>query len=190
VVDFNQSDELTGLGKKVYKVLALIFIGLSLYIMALIRTSCITSSISVNAVEFALLLIGVAFGWGYKKISASSISEDLTKSEFSQPGLNNYWGSFTNYWSKKTMKIDFIEDGNFKRWLRTGLLVVGLAIMFLAYEFVPPAPFGGFLLLVGLAIAAIGGYAKRAALCKIKPFDNSYKTARDSYKFKDDQDEK
>jgi hypothetical protein len=85
------------------------------------------------------------------------------------------------------MKIHLIEDGNFKSWVRTSLLVAGLAMMFIAYEFVPPAPFGGFLLLIGLAIAAIGGYASRAHLLKIKPFDNSYKKARKSYKTEDDK---
>jgi hypothetical protein len=62
--------------------------------------------------------------------------------------------------------------------------------MFLAYQFMPPAPFGGFLLLIGFVIAAVGGYASRAHLLKIKPFDNSYKKARDSYKAKDNEADK
>ena len=84
------------------------------------------------------------------------------------------------------MKIRLIEDGNFARWVRTSLLIVGLLIMVIAYEYVPPAPFGGFLLLLGLGVAAIGGYASRAHLLKIKPFDNSYKKARENYEVKDD----
>ncbi|CAB3748348.1 MULTISPECIES: hypothetical protein [Burkholderia] len=86
------------------------------------------------------------------------------------------------------MKIRFIEKGNFARWVRTSLLVFGLLIMFLAYRYVPPAPFGGCLLLVGLGVAAVGGYASRAHLLKIKPFDDSYKKARESYTTKDDED--
>lgn len=88
------------------------------------------------------------------------------------------------------MKIQFFEDSNLKRWVRSTLIVVGLLTMFLAYQFVPPAPFGGFLLLIGFVIAAIGGYVSRAHLLKIRPFDNSYKKARDSYKVKDDEADK
>ncbi|SAL04222.1 hypothetical protein [Caballeronia ptereochthonis] len=83
------------------------------------------------------------------------------------------------------MKIRFIEDGNFARWVRTGLLVVGILIMFVAYKYVPPAPYGGFLLLLGLGVAALAGYASRAHMLKIKPFDNSCKKARKSYEVKD-----
>lgn len=79
-------------------------------------------------------------------------------------------------------KIGFFENGNFTRWVRTFLLVFGLLIMLVAYRYVPPAPFGGFLLLLGFGVAAVGGCASRAHLLKIKPFDNSYKKARDSYK--------
>ncbi|WP_341317438.1 hypothetical protein WN982_39890 [Paraburkholderia sp. IMGN_8] len=88
------------------------------------------------------------------------------------------------------MKIQVIEDGNFKRWVRTSLLVIGLLTMYLAYKFVPPAPFGGFLLLLGFVIAAMGGYASRAHLLKIKPFDKSYKKARKSYEVRDDEQDK
>jgi hypothetical protein len=85
------------------------------------------------------------------------------------------------------VKIQVIEDGNLKRWVRTSLLVIGLLVMYFAYKFVPPAPFGGLLLLFGLAVAAVGGYASRAHLLKIKPFDNSYKKARKSYEAEDDK---
>ncbi|MBN3778793.1 hypothetical protein G3O06_14700 [Burkholderia sp. Ac-20345] len=87
------------------------------------------------------------------------------------------------------MKIRFIEDGNLARWARTCVLIVGLLIMLVAYKYVPPAPFGGLLLLFGLGVAAIGGYASRAHLLHIKPFDNSYKKARESYKQKDDEED-
>lgn len=85
------------------------------------------------------------------------------------------------------MKIQLIEDGNFARWVRTSLLVAGILIMLVAYKFVPPAPYGGFILLFGFGVAAVGGYASRAHLLKIKPFDNSYKKARKSYEVKDDE---
>jgi hypothetical protein len=37
------------------------------------------------------------------------------------------------------------------------------------------------LMSIGLSIAAIGGYASKAHQLGIKPFDDSYKKARDSY---------
>ncbi len=67
MVDLNEKDELTDLEKKVYKLVACISIGLSLYIMMLIRTSRINNSLLVSVLEFALLLAGIAFGWGVKK---------------------------------------------------------------------------------------------------------------------------
>jgi hypothetical protein len=88
------------------------------------------------------------------------------------------------------MKLRFIEDGNFTGWARASLIVIGLLTMFAAYKFVPPAPFGGFLLLIGFGIAAVGGYASRAHMLKIKPFDNSYKKARESYEVKEDEQDK
>jgi hypothetical protein len=88
------------------------------------------------------------------------------------------------------MKLRFIENGNFTGLARASLIVIGLLIMFAAYKFVPPAPFGGFLLLIGFGIAAVGGYASRAHMLKIKPFDNSYKKARKSYEVKEDEQDK
>lgn len=88
------------------------------------------------------------------------------------------------------MKIQLIEDGNFKRWVRTTLLVFGLFVMFIAIRYVPPAPFGGVLFLVGLAIAAVGGYASRAHFVGIKPFGINYKKIRKSYETKDDEESK
>ncbi|PUA18092.1 hypothetical protein [Glaciimonas sp. PCH181] len=38
---------------------------------------------------------------------------------------------------------------------------------------------------IGLAIMAFGGYASRAKTLGLKPFDNSYKKAKESYKKED-----
>ena len=38
---------------------------------------------------------------------------------------------------------------------------------------------------VGLAIMAMGGYGSRAKTLGLKPFDNSYKKAKDSYEKED-----
>lgn len=87
-------------------------------------------------------------------------------------------------------KIKFIVDGNFPRWVRLSLIAVGFAMMYGTIKFIPPSIWSGILLLIGLGIAAVGGFASRAALLKIKPFDNSYRKARDSYKTNADDDKK
>jgi hypothetical protein len=87
--------------------------------------------------------------------------------------------------------VKLIDDGNFPRWLRVALFVVGLAIFggSLALEWLPrSARFGGFLL--GFGMMALGGFASRAHMLHIKPFDNSYKKARKSYANDDDESNK
>jgi len=42
--------------------------------------------------------------------------------------------------------------------------------------------------MLGIVVAALGGYASQAHMLKIKPFDNSYKKARESYE-SDKEDE-
>lgn len=70
----------------------------------------------------------------------------------------------------------FIKDGNFAPWLRLTFLVIGICIGIVSFTI------RSFLLMsVGLGIAALGGYASRAATLKIKPFDSSYKKAKASY---------
>jgi hypothetical protein len=46
------------------------------------------------------------------------------------------------------------------------------------------------LLLVGFAIALVGGMTSRAKILHIKPFGNSYKRARRSYEVKGDEQDK
>ncbi|NIF70536.1 hypothetical protein F3J16_10115 [Burkholderia sp. Ap-962] len=58
------------------------------------------------------------------------------------------------------------------------MIVVGVgigAIGFLWYRSI-------LLMSVGLGIAAVGGYASKAHQLGIKPFDNSYEKARESYR--------
>lgn len=87
-------------------------------------------------------------------------------------------------------KIKMIEDGNFPRWVRFSLIVIGVLAMYVAVKFIPPSIFGGIVLLAGFGVALIGGFTSRAAMLKIKPFDNSYKKARKSYEVKNDEAEK
>jgi len=86
-------------------------------------------------------------------------------------------------------KIKFIESGNFSRWVRLALIVIGFAIMYCTVEFITPSIWSGLLLMLGFGVALVGGLASRAALLHIKPFDNSYKKARKSYENKDEGSE-
>jgi hypothetical protein len=84
------------------------------------------------------------------------------------------------------MKVKFIEDGNLSSWLRLFLILLGIGLAAIAIEFDLPLVWARILLLAGFAVALVGGVTSRAKLLHIKPFDNSYKKARDSYKMKDD----
>ena len=85
------------------------------------------------------------------------------------------------------MKI--IKDGSFAGWFRIFLWATGIAIVVVSYELLSDLPM--FLgVVVGMVVLATGTYAERANLLHLKPFDNSYKKARDSYKVKDDDEEK
>jgi hypothetical protein len=88
------------------------------------------------------------------------------------------------------MKIKLIENGNFPSWVRLLLIVVGVGLAVIALECNLPSWAAKTFLLFGFGIALVGGLTSRAALLKIKPFDNSYKKARKSYEMKDDDTEK
>jgi hypothetical protein len=65
------------------------------------------------------------------------------------------------------------------------MLICGLALDFL------PRAIALALVILGLPVAAMGGYASRAKALGLKPFDNSYKKARGSYEADDsDKDKK
>jgi len=72
----------------------------------------------------------------------------------------------------------FIKDGNLAPLIRGVICVVGIALIFIGLAFdstlIVPC--------IGLVIGAIGGISSRSAMLKIKPFDNAYKKAKDSYK--------
>ncbi|MBR8144545.1 hypothetical protein KDW55_03495 [Burkholderia sp. AU19243] len=81
-------------------------------------------------------------------------------------------------------KIRVIDDGNLSGWLRTVLCVTGAGIVYWSVQHTHSMLMMSF----GLLLAAIGGYASRARMLKIKPFDNSYKKARKSYESKKDDE--
>jgi len=77
--------------------------------------------------------------------------------------------------------MKFIKNGNFSPWFRVFLAFFGLFIMYLSYQFL--AEIWMFIgLTTGLVIGSIGAYAEKANALKLKPFDNTYKQARDSYR--------
>lgn len=82
-----------------------------------------------------------------------------------------------------------IEDGNFAGWLRVVLFLTGLALALagLGLDQIPRWIRAGAFLL-GFATMALGGISSRAHMLKIKPFDRSYKKARDSYKTNDNEE--
>ncbi|MBT2793353.1 hypothetical protein [Paraburkholderia strydomiana] len=88
------------------------------------------------------------------------------------------------------MKIQFIEDGNFTSWLRLLLIVLGITFAAIAVECNLPILWARILLLSGFAIALVGGMTSRAQLLQIKPFENSYKNVRKSYRTKSDEERK
>ena len=72
----------------------------------------------------------------------------------------------------------------------SALMALGFLMLIpgLALDSLPRVIAAAFVVL-GLPVAAIGGYASRAKALGLKPFDNSYKKARESYQVKhDDQD--
>ncbi|WP_162631683.1 hypothetical protein [Burkholderia sp. JP2-270] len=84
------------------------------------------------------------------------------------------------------MKI--INDGNFAPWFRVGLWVVGIAIAAASYYFISGL-FMFFGVVVGMIVLATGTYAERANILHLKPFNESYKKARESYRPNECDDE-
>ena len=79
-----------------------------------------------------------------------------------------------------------LKDGNFTPWVQ-GVLTIGgavIAIIGLKYDK------SMWIAMMGLLIAAIGGMSSRAQMLKIKPFDRSYRKARDSYKSTDSENDR
>lgn len=78
--------------------------------------------------------------------------------------------------------MKLIEDGNLKEWIRVTLVIIGVALAIGAARAGVRTAIPKVLFAIGVVIAAVGGYASQAHMLHIKPFDNSYKKARDSYK--------
>lgn len=86
--------------------------------------------------------------------------------------------------------MKFINDGNLAGWACTLLIAAGIGISYATLKYALPSVWSVFLALFGFTLMAIGGVSSRAALLKIKPFDNSYKKARKSYEVSDSSEDK
>jgi hypothetical protein len=87
------------------------------------------------------------------------------------------------------VNLKLVVDGNFLAWFRFLLIVVGIAMAVAAVKCNLPIIIARIVLLSGFAIALIGGMTSRAAMLRIKPFDNSYRKARKSYVAEGDKPE-
>ena len=67
MTDNFQRDELTPLERKVYRYVAYIAVGLSFYVMLLLRTLSGGNNVFLGVAGFVFLLIGIVFGWGCNK---------------------------------------------------------------------------------------------------------------------------
>lgn len=84
--------------------------------------------------------------------------------------------------------MKLIEDGNLKEWVRGMLVVAGIGMTVGSALHGLDAAISKCIFMLGIVVAALGGYASQAHMLKIKPFDNSYKKARESYE-SDKEDE-
>ena len=83
-----------------------------------------------------------------------------------------------------------IDSGNFTRPIRVACFIAGALLIYLPTQYVRSPITWGICFFMGLLFMAIGGYTSWANTIGLKPFDNSYKKARASYKIKDDDQDK
>lgn len=76
----------------------------------------------------------------------------------------------------KMAKIIF-NNGNFSLLLRSIFILLGGGMVFTGLRYSDSI----ILVSIGLVFLALGGYSSRAKTLGIKPFDSSYKRAKQSY---------
>lgn len=79
-------------------------------------------------------------------------------------------------------RFKIIDDGNLTRSIRIIFYAIGIGLGYVSLEYWHST----LIFTLGLFLAAIAGYSSRAAMLKIKPFDNLYHKARKNYKEKGD----
>ncbi|MEQ5844057.1 hypothetical protein N0A02_31850 [Paraburkholderia acidicola] len=83
--------------------------------------------------------------------------------------------------------MKLLDDGNLREGIRISLITVGVTLVVGSVSVGLDSLALKIVFIAGVAIAAIGGYASQAHMLRIKPFDNSYKKARASYKSEEDK---
>ncbi len=86
------------------------------------------------------------------------------------------------------MKIRFIEDGNISAPYRYALGIVGGLLIIFPTEYMQASWLWFSLLMLGLVLMAVGGFAARAHTLNLKPFDRSYKRPRKTYESASDEE--
>ncbi|KWF24980.1 hypothetical protein [Burkholderia pseudomultivorans] len=74
--------------------------------------------------------------------------------------------------------MKFIEDGNFKEWVRVALIIIGLPLVIFSVRSGLKDILSIMIFCVGIVVASIGGYASQAHMFKIKPFDTHFEKMR------------
>jgi LPS O-antigen subunit length determinant protein (WzzB/FepE family) len=64
-------------------------------------------------------------------------------------------------------------DGKLKGWVMTALVVLGALIIFLAIKLVAAGTWRVMVATLGLTLTAIGGYAAKAQVLGLRPFEES-----------------
>ena len=78
------------------------------------------------------------------------------------------------------MKV--IEEGNFTGIAICILLLAGAVLVYVSIEWIGNHYLRVLGFSTGLAMIAAAGYSGRAKAIRLKPFDNTYQKAKDSYK--------
>lgn len=76
----------------------------------------------------------------------------------------------------------FVRDGNLTGVAIALAVSVGIILMLASLYFLTNKNIRILGASIGLALAAFGGYGARAKTIGLRPFDNSYMKAKDSYK--------
>ncbi|MCY1228590.1 hypothetical protein D3C81_1270980 [compost metagenome] len=83
-------------------------------------------------------------------------------------------------------QFEFKSYGKLKSFVMNALFVIGSLIIFAAVKWVPFGTWRIVVASIGLAIAAVGGYAAKAQVLGLRPFgESAWRKAKRTYEEKD-----
>ncbi|MEB0012124.1 hypothetical protein QN379_17875 [Glaciimonas sp. Gout2] len=85
---------------------------------------------------------------------------------------------------KKIISL-FVKNGNLRGRYQFIFGIIGISLLLLPAFILMSYALEIICVSIGTIIGGLGGYAAKADILKIKPFDNSYKKAKDSYEKED-----